>query len=246
MGMVKAYETPLQKNHLVKSQDGAGARSVEGGRNGDKGSFADVQADGRGSERGNDTVDEQPEGLKTRHEKEAAAMKLETLMSMKERRSVRAYQKEQITDAELDAVLEAGTYAASGMNRQPSKMVAVQDAELIAELSRMNAEVMGADSDPFYGAPTVVVVFADTNVGTWLQDGSLVMGNLMLAAYAVGLGSCWINRAREMFESPRGKELMAKWGIADNYAGVACCILGYPEGELPEAKPRKDGYIIKV
>ena len=135
-------------------------------------------------------------------------MKLETLMSMKARRSVRSYRKEQITDAELDAVLEAGTYAASGMNRQPSKMVVVQDAELIGKLSRMNAAVMGADSDPFYGAPTVVLVFADTNAGTWLQDGSLVMGNLMLAAYAVGLGSCWINRAREMFESPEGKALM--------------------------------------
>lgn len=173
-------------------------------------------------------------------------MKLETLMSMKARRSVRSYRKEQITDAELDAVLEAGTYAASGMNRQPSKMVVVQDAELIGKLSRMNAAVMGADSDPFYGAPTVVLVFADTNAGTWLQDGSLVMGNLMLAAYAVGLGSCWINRAREMFESPEGKVLMEQWGLTDNYAGVACCILGYPEGELPEAKPRKDGYVVRV
>lgn len=173
-------------------------------------------------------------------------MKLETLMSMKARRSVRSYRKEQITDAELAAVLEAGTYAASGMNRQPSKMVVVQDAELIGKLSRMNAAVMGADSDPFYGAPTVVLVFADTNAGTWLQDGSLVMGNLMLAAYAVGLGSCWINRAREMFESPEGKALMEQWGLTDNYAGVACCILGYPEGELPEAKPRKDGYVVRV
>ena len=173
-------------------------------------------------------------------------MKLETLMSMKARRSVRSYRKEQITDAELDAVLEAGTYAASGMNRQPSKMVVVQDAELIGKLSRMNAAVMGADSDPFYGAPTVVLVFADTNAGTWLQDGSLVMGNLMLAAYAVGLGSCWINRAREMFESPEGKALMEQWGLTDNYAGGACGILGYPEGELPEAKPRKDGYVVRV
>ena len=91
-----------------------------------------------------------------------------------------------------------------------------------------------------------VLVFADTNAGTWLQDGSLVMGNLMLAAYAVGLGSCWINRAREMFESPEGKALMEQWGLTDNYAGVACCILGYPEGELPEAKPRKDGYVVRV
>lgn len=173
-------------------------------------------------------------------------MKLETLMSIKERRSVRSYRKEQISKEELDAVLEAGTYAASGMGRQPAKMVVVQEPELIAKLSKMNGAVMGADSDPFYGAPTVVIVYADTNAGTWLQDGSLVMGNLMLAAYAVGLGSCWINRAKEMFESAEGKALMKEWGIADTYAGVACCILGYADGPLPEAKPRKNDYIVRV
>ena len=154
-------------------------------------------------------------------------MKLETLMSIKERRSVRSYRKEQISKEELDAVV-------------------VQEPELIAKLSKMNGAVMGADSDPFYGAPTVVIVFADTNAGTWLQDGSLVMGNLMLAAYAVGLGSCWINRAKEMFESAEGKALMKEWGIADTYAGVACCILGYADGPLPEAKPRKNDYIVRV
>ena len=153
------------------------------------------------------------------------SMKLETLMSIKERRSVRSYRKEQISKEELDAVLEAGTYAASGMGRQPAKMVVIQEPELIAKLSKMNGAVMGADSDPFYGAPTVVIVFADTNAGTWLQDGSLVMGNLMLAAYAVGLGSCWINRAKEMFESAEGKALMKEWGIADTYAGVAAAPL---------------------
>ena len=173
-------------------------------------------------------------------------MKLETLMSIKERRSVRSYRKEQISKEELDAVLEAGTYAASGMGRQPAKMVVVQEPELIAKLSKMNGAVMGADSDPFYGAPTVVIVFADTNAGTWLQDGSLVMGNLMLAAYAVGLGSCWINRAKEMFESAEGKVLMKEWGIADTYAGDDCCILGYADGPLPEAKPRKNDYIVRV
>ena len=172
-------------------------------------------------------------------------MKLETLMSMKARRSVRSYRKEQITDAELDAVLEAGTYAASGMNRQPSKMVVVQDAELIGKLSRMNAAVMGADSDPFYGAPTVVLVFADTNAGTWLQDGSLVMGNLMLAAYAVGLGSCWINRAREMFESPEGKALMEQWGLTDNYAGVASVPSAIRKGSCRRQSPEKTGMLLE-
>ena len=128
-------------------------------------------------------------------------MRLETLMSIKERRSVRSYRKEQISSEELDAVLEAGTYAASGMGRQPAKMVVVQEPELIAKLSKMNADVMGADSDPFYGAPTVVIVFADTNAGTWMQDGSLVMGNLMLAAYAAGFYQCNLRRRRQPLQT---------------------------------------------
>lgn len=173
-------------------------------------------------------------------------MKLETLLSMKERRSIRAYRKEQITQEELDAVLDAATYAPSGMGRQSAKIVAVQDTETVALLSKLNAEVMGADSDPFYGAPTVVIVFGDKNVGTYLEDGALVMGNLLLAAYAVGLGSCWIHRAREVFEMPEGKALMEKWGIPDHYVGIGHCILGYPDGELPEAKTRKSDYILKV
>ncbi|MDO4293987.1 MAG: nitroreductase [Eubacteriales bacterium] len=173
-------------------------------------------------------------------------MKTEVLEAIKARRSVRSYKKEQIRDEELNAVLEAGTYAATGMGRQSPRMVVVQDAETIAQLSGMNAAVMGSDGDPFYGAPTVVVVFADGNIGTWLQDGSLVMGNLMLAAYAAGLGSCWINRATEAFDTPEGKALMKKWGIPENYRGVANCILGYPDGPLPEAKPRKADYITRA
>ena len=173
-------------------------------------------------------------------------MKIETLNSMKERRSVRAYKKEQITEKELDLFLEAGTYAASGMGRQAAKMVVVQDEETVKLLSKLNAEVMGTTADPFYGAPTIVIVFADSNVPTYVQDGSLVMGNLMLAAYAVGLGSCWINRAREVFLGEEGKKLMAKWGIPENYIGVGHCALGYAEGDLPKAKERKADYILKV
>ena len=173
-------------------------------------------------------------------------MKLETLMSIKERRSVRSYRKEQISKEELDAVLEAGTYAASGMGRQPAKMVVIQEPELIAKLSKMNAAVMGSTSDPFYGAPTVIIVFSDSKMGTCVENGSLVMGNLMNAAHALDVDSCWINRAKEMFESAEGKALMKEWGIADTYAGVACCILGYADGPLPEAKPRKNDYIVRV
>lgn len=173
-------------------------------------------------------------------------MKTETLNSIKERRSIRAYKPEQIKDEELDLVLEAGTYAPTGMGKQSPKMVVVQDKETVELLSRLNAEVMGVTSDPFYGAPTIVIVFADKNVPTYVEDGSLVLGNLMLAAYAVGLGSCWINRAKEVFAGEEGKKLMAKWGVPENYVGVGHCALGYMDGELPHAKERKKDYILKV
>ena len=117
------------------------------------------------------------------------------------RRSIRKYQPRQVTDAELDAVLEAGLYAPTGKNNQKPVMVAVRDKETRDQLSRMNAAVMGVDSDPFYSAPCVIVVLADPEFPTWRDDGSLVMGNLMNAAHALGLGSCWINRARECFDT---------------------------------------------
>lgn len=168
----------------------------------------------------------------------------EVLEALKNRRSVRKYKPEQITKEELNAVLEAGSYAPTGMGLQSPKIVVVQKPELIKKLSRMNAVVMGTDKDPFYGAPTVLVVLADPRRSTFVEDGSLVMGNLMNAAYAVGLGSCWIHRAREVFDSPEGKELLTQWGIPQDYIGIGHCILGYTDGELPAAKPRKDDYIV--
>lgn len=170
----------------------------------------------------------------------------EVLTAIKNRRSCRAYKPEQITDAELNAVLEAGTYAASAKGLQSAKIVVVQDAETRALLSRMNAAVMGADKDPMYGAPTVIVVLADANAPCAVQDGSLVMGNLMLAASAVGLGSCWINRAKEVFASDEGKALLKKWGINGEWVGVGHCILGYPAAEPKPAAPRKADYIVRV
>ena len=161
------------------------------------------------------------------------------------RRSIRKYQPRQVTDAELDAVLEAGLYAPTGKNNQKPVMVAVRDKETRAQLSRMNAAVMGVDSDPFYSAPCVIVVLADPEFPTWRDDGSLVMGTLMNAAHALGLGSCWINRARECFDTAEGKELLKKWGLPENYRGIGNCILGYP-AEAPAAKPRAEGRIIKV
>ena len=105
---------------------------------------------------------------------------------------------------------------------------------------------MGADVDPFYGAPTVIIVFADSRVNTYLEDGTLVMGNLLLAAHACDLGACWIHRAKQTFETEEGKALMKEWGLDKNYVGIGNCILGYAASPLPEAKPRKDDYIIYV
>ncbi|MBR4071712.1 MAG: nitroreductase [Clostridia bacterium] len=163
-----------------------------------------------------------------------------------ERRSIRSYKAEQIKDNELDYVLKAALYAPTGRNFQSTVMVAVQSPELVSRLSKMNADIMGVDSDPFYGAPTVVIVFADTTKPTHFEDGCLAMGNMLNAAYEAGLGSCWIHRARQMFESDEGKALMKQWGVSENYVGIGNCILGYAEGDAPAAAPRNDGRIIKL
>jgi len=161
------------------------------------------------------------------------------------RRSVRKYAAQQVTDAELDKVLEAGLYAPTAKNNQKPIMVAVRDKETRDLLSKANAAIMGVETDPFYGAPCVIVVLADPAFPTWIDDGSLVMGNLLNAAHAIGLGSCWINRAREFFDMEEGKALLKKWGIPETYRGVGNCILGYAE-EIPEPKARVEGRIYKV
>ena len=170
----------------------------------------------------------------------------ETLQTLKNRRSVRSYLPEQIKDEELQQILEAGIYAPTGMGAQSPIIVVVQDKETIAYLSKLNAAVMGSTSDPFYGAPTVVVVLADRSRGTCVEDGSLVIGNMLNAAASLGVGSCWIHRAKEVFDSPEGKSLLEKWGIQGDYVGVGNCILGYAKGEVPAAKPRKENYIYRV
>ena len=170
----------------------------------------------------------------------------EVIQCLCTRRSVRAFQSKQIEPAQLEQILQAGTFAPSGRGMQATKMVVVQDPEVIARLSSMNAAVMGSDGDPFYGAPTVIVVFADRNRNTYIEDGSLVMGNLMNAAHAVGVYSCWIHRAREVFESEQGKALMRQWGIEEDYVGIGNCILGYGAGNYPQAKPRKKDQIVRV
>lgn len=169
-----------------------------------------------------------------------------TLEDLKSRRSCRAYTAQQVSKEELNQVLEAGMYAPTGMGRQSPIMVAVQDPDTVRELSRLNARVMGSSTDPFYGAPTVIVVLADPEIGTYREDGSLVMGNLLNAAHAVGLGSCWIHRAREVFDSPEGKALLKKWGVPEKYVGIGNCILGYAAQPAAAPKPRKADYIFRV
>ena len=171
----------------------------------------------------------------------------QTLQDLKTRRSCRRYRPEQIKESELEQILEAGVFAPTGMGMQSPKIVVVQDKETIEELSKMNAKIMGVTSDPFYGAPTVLIVLADKNRNTYLEDGSLVMGHLMNAAHAVGVASCWIHRAKEEFESEEGKALLRKWGIEGDYAGIGHCILGYAaEGGEAPAKPRKEDYVVRV
>lgn len=168
----------------------------------------------------------------------------ETLKTLRERRSVRRYRPEQIKPEELEAILDAGTWAPSAMGKQSAVMVVVQDRETIQEMSKLNAEIQGAPgTDPFYGAPTVVVVLAEG--ANAVPDGSLVMGNLMNAAWSLGVASCWINRARELFERPEGKALLRKWGLPEGLQGVGNCILGYADGEIPAPKARKEGYIVR-
>ena len=171
----------------------------------------------------------------------------ETLRTLRERRSVRSFLADPVPENILDAILEAGTWAATGMNKQSPVMVVVRDKETIDYMERLNAAVMGnPDGHPFYGAPVVVVVLADGDNYNWLRDGSLVMGNLMNAAHSLGIGSCWINRAQEVFEREEGKALLRRWGIPESYRGIGNCILGYPKGDLPAPKPRKADYIRKV
>ena len=158
------------------------------------------------------------------------------------RRSYRSYKPEQITDEQLNAVLEAGTYAPTSRGLQSPFIVAIQNEDLKARLAQMNAEIMGVTTNPYYDAPTYVLVFVPSDAPNGIQDASLVMENMMLAAHAQGLGSCWIHREREMFATEEGKELMQQWGLPEGLVGIGALALGYPDAEPSPAKPRKEGY----
>ena len=170
----------------------------------------------------------------------------EVIKAIKERVSVRSYKQDAVPAELLDAVIEAGTYAPTGRNMQSPIIIAVTDKALRDRLSRLNAKAMGSDGDPFYGAPAVLVVLADKSRATYLYDGSLVMQNLMLAAHSLGLGSCWIHRAKEVFESEEGKEILASLGVKGDYEGIGNCIIGYPDALPAERKPRKEDYVYRT
>ncbi len=175
-------------------------------------------------------------------------MENKTIKDLCERRSVRSYSRRQVDEAALSEILRAGTFAPTGMNRQSPIMIVVQDKALRERLRAMNARIIGnPDSDPFYGAPTIIVVLADRSIPTCVEDASLVMGNLLNAAHAMGVDSCWIHRAKEEFDSPEGKEILKEFGICGDYIGVGHCILGYrAEGtEAPVTRPRKENYIYR-
>lgn len=164
---------------------------------------------------------------------------MDALQNLKERRSIRQYKPDMLPREVIEPIVEAGIYAASGKDRQNSIIIAVTNKALRDRLSALNAQVLGGQKDPFYGAPVVLVVLTARDNPNCVYDGSLVMGNLMLAAHALGIGSCWIHRAREVFDLPEGKEILASLGIEGDYEGVGHCVLGYIDGEIPAARPRK-------
>ena len=170
----------------------------------------------------------------------------DVLETIKSRRSIRKYKSDMVPQDKLEKIIEAGTYAATGMGKQSPIIIAVTNKELRDKLSAMNAKIMGTNTDPFYGAPVVLIGLADKSRPTYLYDGSLVMGNLMLEAEAQGIGSCWIHRAKEEFESEEGKEILKSLGIEGDYEGIGHCVLGFADGPAPKAAPRKDSYVYYV
>ena len=173
----------------------------------------------------------------------------ETLKNLETRRSCRKFKPDMISEEDLNAVIRAGTFAPTGKNLQSPIIIAVTNKEFRDKISEENRKIGGWSEgfDPFYGAPVILIVLADKSVSpNYIYDGSLVMGNLMNAAHALGVDSCWIHRAREVFASEEGKALKAEWGVPESYVGIGHCVLGYRSGEYPKAKARKDGFVIRV
>ena len=172
----------------------------------------------------------------------------EIIKAMEERRSIRKFKPDMPAKADLQQIIEAGLYAANGMGKQATITIAVTNKKLRDRLSAINAKIGGWKEgfDPFYGAPVVRVVLADKSMPTYIYDGTLVMGNLMLEAHALGVDSCWIHRAKEEFESEEGREILKSLGIEGDYEGIGHCILGYVDGEEPQCHPRKDNWVYRA
>lgn len=172
----------------------------------------------------------------------------ETLNILQSRRSCRAFKPDMVEQEKLDAIIKAGTFAATGRGKQSPIIVAITNKEMRDKISEENRKIGGWDEgfDPFYGAPVILIVLADKNVSTYKYDGSLVMGNLMNAAESVGVNSIWIHRAKEEFESDFGKEILEKLGIKGDYEGIGHCALGYASGEIGTPAPRKNNYIYYI
>ena len=170
----------------------------------------------------------------------------DVLDTIKSRRSIRAYKSDEIETEKLNAVLEAGTYAPTGGGRQSPTIIAVTSKKYRDKISNLNAKVMGGSSDPYYGAPVILLVLADANANTFVEDGSCVLENMMLAASSLGLGSVWVHREREIFDSDKGKALLKSWGLPETMKGVGSIALGYPAVAVGEPAKRKDDYIIRV
>ena len=170
------------------------------------------------------------------------------LDEMKTRRSIRKFKPDMVPADVLDQIIEAGTFAANGRGLQSPIIIAVTNKEMRDKIMEMNRKIGGWEEgfDPFYGAPVILIVLADASCPTAVYDGSLTMGNLMLAAHDLGIGSCWIHRAKEVFASEEGKALLKKWGVEGDYEGIGHCVLGYPAGDVPKAKPRKENYVYHV
>lgn len=171
---------------------------------------------------------------------------METIDALRGRRSIRSYEDKPVPSEMVRTIAEAGTFAPSGNGNQLTRIVAVTDRGLRDRLSRLNAAARGVDDDPFYGAPAVLVVLADPSAGNYVQDGSLVMGNMMSAARDLGLGSCWVHKAKEQFEGEEGRTILRELGLPENLVGIGNCIVGYPAGEWPEAEERREGRILYV
>ena len=170
----------------------------------------------------------------------------ETLNVLKTRRSCRAYKPDPVEDEKLNAIIEAGTYAATGMGKQSPIILIVKDKALRDKLMKMNAAIMGMEIDPFYGAPELLIVLADKAMPTYIYDGSLVMGNMMNAAADLGVASCWVHRAKEEFESEEGRAILKDLGIEGDYEGIGHLILGYAANPLPDPKPRQANYVYRA